>query len=297
MAVRIRMRSHASPHRSRDAASSPCARISPARRSTFPPRNEPFAFPAGTERIYRDELRRGRRADLRGRGRRHRLDAGVSAVSPEWLRAFRRQRSHAIAGDRRAGAAGVHGRRHLTPPPASDRRYRVCDGRVRARRLDDRSSTARDQTPAQDRRYAVRQHDRRQSRSTASSPIDRIIVSVNTTGGSSSSRLTPSAVVGSYYEVRLSSPQTVVTLNVQGAGSFNLEFAGSLGSGPARSISAAAIFRGPQSHRHVGGHLRQRVRRQPASSFQLNQTGTPRHRDGLQPPTSLARLELNRRHD
>jgi hypothetical protein len=39
-------------------------------------------------------------------------------------------------------------------------------------------------------------------------------------------------VLNSYYEVRLSSPQTTVQLTIQGAGTFNLEFAGSLGGGP-----------------------------------------------------------------
>ena len=60
-----------------------CARTSPAPTVNFPPRNEPFAFRQELERIYRDELRRSAGAIVRRRRRRHRLDAGISALSPQ----------------------------------------------------------------------------------------------------------------------------------------------------------------------------------------------------------------------
>ena len=66
---------------------------------------------------------------------------------------------------------------------------------------------------------------------TASQPVDRIIVSVNTTS-TATTRLGSLAVVGSYFELRLAPPRNVIQVTIQGSGAFNLEFAASLGGGP-----------------------------------------------------------------
>jgi hypothetical protein len=97
-------------------------------------------------------------------------------------------------------------------------------------------------------------------------------VSVNTPG-TGSSRLNPLAVLGSYYEVRLSSPQTTIQLTVQGAGSFSLEFAGSLGGGPLgpyqpQPFSAGLNLTGTWAGTAGSEFGSNRV------VFQLNQSGT-----------------------
>lgn len=51
-------------------------------------------------------------------------------------------------------------------------------------------------------------------------------------GQAGGARVSPFVVLNSYYELRLASPQTTIVVTVQGVGSFNLEFAASLGGGP-----------------------------------------------------------------
>ena len=128
----------------------------------------------------------------------------------------------------------------------------VCDSRDRARRVDDGR-----QQPATERGRgtdpgAVRRTSG-QITLTASAPVDRIIVSVNTTGASSS-RLTPFAVVGSYYEVRLGSPQTVVTLTCK-ARARSISSLRLARRRAARSVSASAVLRWPQYDRHLVGQI------------------------------------------
>src|SRR4029453_13954196 len=194
----------------------------------FPPRNEPFAFRQELERIYRDELRRSPVQSF--------VDAEGDIVwTQEYLRYRLNGCSHADASDRTLSQVTggpvqpVCTGGTVTPPPSTTVTAFVTSVSAPG------ASTTIVNSPRPNAGagpiITPSGNTSGQITLTASSPIDRIIVSVNTTGASSS-RLTPFAVVGSYYEVRLSSPQTVVTLSVQGAGSFNLEFAGSLGGGP-----------------------------------------------------------------
>ena len=195
----------------------------------FPPRNEPFAFRQELERIYRDELRRTAVQSF--------VDAEGDIVwTQEYLRYRLNGCGHTDASDRTLSQVTggpvqpvCTGGGTVTPPPATSVTSFVTNVSAPG------ATTTLVNSPRPNAGagpiIAPSGGTSGQITLTASSPIDRIVVSVNTTGASSS-RLTPFAVVGSYYEVRLSSPQTTVTLSIQGAGSFNLEFAGSLGGGP-----------------------------------------------------------------
>jgi hypothetical protein len=194
----------------------------------FPPRNEPFAFRQELERIYRDELRRTPVQSF--------VDAEGDIVwTQEYLRYRLNGCAHPDATDRvlsqvTGGPVQPVCTGTVTPPPPSMSVTSFVTSVsapgatttvVNSPRPN--AGTGPSITPSSNNSGLITL--------TASTPIDRIVVSVNTTGASSS-RLTPFAVLGSYYDVRFSSPQTVVQLSIQGAGSFNLEFAGSLGAGP-----------------------------------------------------------------
>jgi hypothetical protein len=108
---------------------------------------------------------------------------------------------------------------------------------------------------------------------TASSPVDRIIVSVNTTG-TGDARVSPFVVLNSYYELRLASPQTSIVVTVQGVGSFNLEFGASLGGGPIGPYQSQPFTATLNLTGTWRGTLRNDDGRGGAIGFQLTQIGT-----------------------
>jgi hypothetical protein len=198
----------------------------------FPPRNEPFAFRQELERLYRDELRRSAVQSF--------VDAEGDIVwTQEYLRyrlngcghpdAVDRTLSQVTGGPVQAVCSGGPVTPPPPPPPTSIASFVTtvtAPGASTTLINSPRPNAGAGPiiTPSGSGGLVTL---------TASSPIDRVIVSVNTIGASAlEARLTPMVVLGSYYEVRLSSAQTTVQLTIQGAGSFNLEFAGSLGGGP-----------------------------------------------------------------
>jgi hypothetical protein len=106
----------------------------------------------------------------------------------------------------------------------------------------------------------------------ASTPVDRLIVSVNTTAAPGA-RLSPSVVLDSYYELRFAAPQTAIVLTVQGTGSFNFEFAGSLGGGPLGPYQPAPFIATLNLTGTWIGSLRNDNGRGGPISFQFTQTG------------------------
>jgi hypothetical protein len=238
----------------------------------FPPRNEPFAFRQELDRIYRDELRRPAVQSF--------VDAEGDIVwTQEYLRYRLNGCGHTDATDRTLSqVTGGPVQPACTggpvtpppPPPATSVASFVTSVSAPA------ATTTLVNSPRPNAgggpSITPSGNTSGQITLTASSPIDHIVVSVNTTG-SSSSRLTPFAVVGSYYDVRLSSPQTVVQLTIQGAGSFNLEFAGSLGAGPlgpyqpqpfSASVNMTGTWTGTGSNEFASNRV----------VFQLTQSGT-----------------------
>ena len=195
----------------------------------FPPRNEPFAFRQELERLYRDDLRRSAVQTF--------VDAEGDIVwTQEYLRYRLNGCSHTDSIDRTlsqvtGGPVQPVCTGTVTPPPPPSTSVTTFVSNVTA----PGASTTLVNSPRPNAGagpiVTPSSNSGSQITLTASTPVDRIIVSVNTTGASST-RLTPFAVVGSYYEVRLSSPQTTIQLTIQGAGAFNLEFAAALGTGP-----------------------------------------------------------------
>ena len=108
---------------------------------------------------------------------------------------------------------------------------------------------------------------------TASSPVDRLIVSVNTTA-TGGARLSPLVVLNSYYELRFASPQTTIVLTVQGVGSFNFEFAASLGGGPLGPYQPQPFIATLNLAGTWRGTLRNDDGRGGPIVFQLSQIGT-----------------------
>src|SRR5262245_41788483 len=236
----------------------------------FPPRNEPFAFRQELERIYRDELRRTSVQSF--------VDAEGDIVwTQEYLRYRLNGCGHQDATDRTLSQVTggpvqpVCTGGTVTPPPPSTSVTSFVSN-VSAPGASVTVVNSPRPNAGGGPSITPSGNTGGQITLTASSPIDHIVVSVNTTGASSS-RLAPFAVVGSYYDVRLSSPQTVVQLSIQGAGSFNLEFAGSLGNGPLgpyqpQPFSASLNLTGTWSGTTGSEFGSNRV------VFQLNQSGS-----------------------
>jgi hypothetical protein len=189
----------------------------------FPPRNEPFAFRQELERIYRDELRRSAVQTF--------VDAEGDIVwTQEYLRyrlngcgqtdATDRVLTQVSGGPVQPTCTGST----PTPPITNFVTTVTAPGATTTLVNSPRPNAGAGPiiTPSGGGGLITL---------TASQPVDRIIVSVNTTGPSTT-RLGSLAVVGSYFELRLSTPRNVIQVTIQGSGAFNLEFAASLGGGP-----------------------------------------------------------------
>ena len=159
----------------------------------FPPRNEPFAFRQELERLYRDELRRGAVETF--------VDAEGDIV---WTQEF-------------CAIASTAARRWKRPT-VSWRRCRAVRCCRRARRRFPTVTNFVTNVTAPGATTTLVNSPRPNAGAgpiiapsgggglitlTASQPVDRIIVSVNT-NGPSTTRLGSMAVVGSYFELRLS---------------------------------------------------------------------------------------------
>jgi hypothetical protein len=197
---------------------------------TFPPRNEPFAFRQELERLYRDDLRRGAVQTF--------VDAEGDIVwTQEYLRYRLNGCSHPDATDRVltqiTGGPVQPTCTGTTPPPPPTGGGSIGSFVTGVSAPGGTTTLVNSPRPNAGAGPIVTPSNTSGGlvTLTASSPIDHVVVSVNTTG-SGATRFGPEVVVGSYYDVRLSSPQTTVQLTIQGAGSFNLEFAASLGAGP-----------------------------------------------------------------
>jgi len=237
---------------------------------TFPPRNEPFAFRQELERIYRDDLRRGAVQTF--------VDAEGDIVwTQEYLRYRLNGCSHPDATDRVlaqvSGGAVQPTCTGATPPPPTGTGS-VTSFITSVSAPGATATVVNSPRPNAGAGPIVTPSNNSGGLVTLTSltPIDHIVVSVNTTG-SSSTRFGSEVVLGSYYDVRLSSPQTTVTLTIQGAGSFNLEFAASFGNGPlgpyqpqpfSAGLNLTGTWAGNTSSEFGGSRI----------VFQLNQSGT-----------------------
>ena len=196
----------------------------------FPPRNEPFAFRQELERIYRDTLRR---------------TATQTFVDPEgdivWTQEYLRYRlnrcSHTEATDRvlvQVNGGPVQPTCDGTPVTPSGPITSFVSG-VTA----DGATATLVPSPRPNAGAGPIVSGLTNSGNaitvTSSTPIDRLIVSVNTTT-SAPGRLTPMAVLGAFYEIRLPSPRSIAVVVLQivpgTAQNFSVEIAAGLGGGP-----------------------------------------------------------------
>jgi hypothetical protein len=192
---------------------------------SFPPRNEPFAFRQELERIYRDELRRTAVQTF--------VDAEGDIVwTQEYLRYRLNGCAQTEATDRVLSQVTGGPIQPVcsspgppTPPITSIVPTVTAPGATTTLVNSPRPNAGAGPI------ITVSNNNGSLITLTASSPVDRLIVSVNTTA-TADARLSPFVVLNSYYELRFASPQTTIVLTVQGVGSFNLEFAASLGGGP-----------------------------------------------------------------
>ena len=233
---------------------------------SFPPRNEPFAFRQELERLYRDDLRR---------------TAVQTFVDPEgdivWTQEYLRYRlngcSQTEATDRvLSQVAGGPVQPTCvsappTPPITSVVPNVTAPGATTTLVNNPRPNAGAGPI------VSVSSNNAGQFTLTASSPVDRIIVSVNTTG-TGGARLAPFVVLNSYYELRLASPQTTIVVTVQGVGSFNLEFAASLGGGPLGPYQPTPFTAVLNLTGTWRGTLRNDDSRGGPIVFQLSQVGT-----------------------
>ena len=242
----------------------------------FPPRQRAVCVPAGARTDLSRRSAPHRRADVRGCGRRHRLDAGVSALSAEWVLADRRHRPHAVTGHRRSGAAGLHGGTS-TPAAALDVGHVVRAERHGTRRDARRSSTAPGRMPARGPVITPSSNSGcARSRSPRRRPwIASSSASTRPAAGHTALAVRRGRLVLRSAALRRRRPPS--SLTVQGAGSFNSRVCRIARRRAARPVSAAAVLRGSQPDRHVRrARRRANSSRAVASCSVLTQSGQPR---------------------
>ena len=183
----------------------------------FPPRNEPLLFRQAARSALSRSAAPRRRADVRRFRRRHRLDAGILPLPRQWLQQPAGDRARAVAGPRRARAA-----RRATP--------RGGGGGGGATVTSFVSGVSVGSTPAQlvsgGRPNAgggpvlgvpaglnAINGGANQVTLTSASPVDTIVVSVETNASGASTNRSM-VVADSYYLVRLPSPQTTINLTI-----------------------------------------------------------------------------------
>jgi hypothetical protein len=233
----------------------------------FPPRNEPFAFRQELERIYRDELRRTAVQTF--------VDAEGDIVwTQEYLRYRLNGCAQTEATDRvlsqvTGGPVQPTCSSPVPPTPPISSVVPTVTAPGATTTLVNSPRPNAGAGPI----IAVSNNNGSLITLTASSPVDRLIVSVNTTA-TSDGRLSPFVVLNSYYELRFASPQTTLVLTVQGVGSFNLEFAASLGGGPLGPYQPQPFIAGLNLTGTWRGTLRNDNGAAGPIVFRLSQVGT-----------------------